>query len=338
MKGKRFVFAKHFDGVPKKSDFELVEEEVPPVKDGEVLFQALFISVDPYMRPYSARIQTGTTMIGEQVARVVESKHPGYKVGDNVVAYFGWRTHTVLNPDKNINPLDNKPSKPYILPDFGGVSLSTALGVLGMPGNTAYFGLTKLCEPKPGEVLVVNGAAGAVGSLVGQIGKILGLRVIGFAGSDDKVKLLKEKYNFDAAFNYKTKDVTEALKEAAPEGVDCFFDNVGGVMSSAIISCMKLYGRIAVCGSISAYNDDPKKPTLAPIIQPSMIFKQLKMEGFVVSRWLNIWQEGIAQNLQYIKEGKLKYEETVYEGFEKIFDAFIGLFKGENTGKAVVKI
>nr|CAD7201308.1 unnamed protein product [Timema douglasi] len=168
--------------------------------------------------------------------------------------------------------------------------------------NTAYFGFLELCQPQPGEVVVVTGAAGAVGSLVGQIAKIKGCKVIGFAGSDEKVKWIKEELGFDAAFNYKTKDVTEALKESAPDGVDCYFDNVGGEMSSAVINQMKQFGRISVCGSISSYNNDPSKLARAPILQPSMVFKQLKMEGFLVTRWSDRLFEGIKQNLQWIKE------------------------------------
>ncbi|KDR24385.1 prostaglandin reductase 1-like [Zootermopsis nevadensis] len=335
VKTKKYILAKHFVGEPKEDDFEVVEEELPPLKKGEILCEAVWLSVDPYMRPYSVNFPTGTTMIGSQVARVIESQHPEYKVGIHIVGHFGWQTKSIIN-------IDNPPtilwmSKPFIIPDFSGLPLSLALGVLGMPGNTAYFGFLEICKPKPGETVVVSGAAGAVGSHVGQLAKIKGCKVIGFAGSDDKVKWLKNNLKFDAAFNYKTTDITKALKEAAPDGIDCYFDNVGGTLSSAIIAQMRERGRISVCGSISSYNEDYTKLPLAPILQPSLVFRELKMEGFIVRRWLDRWDEGINYNLQLIKEGKLVHPETVTEGFDNIAKAFIGMLRGENVGKAVVK-
>lgn len=317
MKGKRFIIKEHFRGLPKKSDFELVEEELPALKDGDVLFKALYLSVDPYMRPTALRHPTGITMIGSQVARVLESKNPAFKEGDNVVGYFGWRSMTVVNPNDVMSPYGGK-ARPYVLPDFGDVPLSTGLGVLGMPGNTAWFGLSKLCDPKPGETLVVTGAAGAVGSMVGQLGKILGLKVIGFAGTDEKVKWLTSELNFDHAFNYKTCNVRKVLKEAAPDGVDCYFDNVGGTLSSDIMELMNDFGRVAVCGSISSYNAESRP--LAPVTQPAIVMKQLKVEGFLVTRWSNLWFEGINKNLEFIKQGKLKFKETTVKGFENMED------------------
>ncbi|XP_069677673.1 prostaglandin reductase 1-like isoform X1 [Periplaneta americana] len=335
VKAKKFVLVKHFVGEPKESDLELVEEELPPLKDKEFLCEAEYLSVDPYMRPYTARYPTGVTMVGSQIAKVIESKHPDYKVGCHVVGQLGWRTKTVVNGDK---PLEGGLNvKAAVIPDLKGLPLSLALGMLGMPGNTSYFGFLEICDPKPGEVVVVSGAAGAIGSHVGQIAQIKGCKVIGFAGSDDKVKWLVDELKFDAAFNYETTDVTKALKQAAPNGVDCYFDNVGGTLSSAIISCMNERGRISVCGSISSYNADIKNMPSAPIVQLAVVSKQLKMEGFLTYRWLDRWNEGIMQNLQWIKEGKLVYRETVTEGFENMTKAFIGMLRGENTGKAIVK-
>ncbi|KAF6211402.1 hypothetical protein GE061_011914 [Apolygus lucorum] len=331
---RRFVFKSQFDGLPKHSDFELVEEPIREPAPNEVVLEALYLSVDPYMRVFARNVPTGGTMFGTQVAKVTKSKHPGYKEGDLVVGHLGWASHSVVNPDQ-VKSFGGEVAKPYILPDLGGVSPSTGLGVLGMPGNTAWFGLTKLCQPKPGETLVVTGAAGAVGSLVGQIGKILGLKVIGFAGTDEKVQWLEDDLKFDRAFNYKTVSVTEALKEAAPEGVDCYFDNVGGEMSSDVMNQMNTYGRVAVCGSISAYN--ATTPVLAPIVQPTIITKQLTLTGFVSSRWKDCWFEGIQQMLHFIQEDKLVVRESIVEGFEKMPDAFISLFTGDNTGKVVVK-
>ncbi|CAH1401354.1 unnamed protein product [Nezara viridula] len=337
MKCSRFIFQKRFEGLPKKSDFKLVEEKLPQMKDGDVLFEALYLSVDPYFRFRCKSLPTGITMIGSQVARVVESRHADYKVGDNVVGDFGWRTKTIVNPDTVKGPFDNI-SKPYVLPDFGFVPLSTALGVLGVNGNTAWFGFWEILNPKPHETLVVTTAAGAVGSLVVQYGKMLGMNVIGFTGSDKKVKWLKDELKINHVFNYKTTDIEEALNLAAPNGVDCYFDNVGGNMSSIIYKSMNKFGRVSVCGSISSYNEDIEKPNLAPAVQETILVKELKLEGFIVLRWLDRWFQGIQRNLELIKEGKIVYKEAVFKGFDKMDETFIGLFKGDNFGKAVVEV
>ncbi|XP_067014138.2 prostaglandin reductase 1 isoform X2 [Anabrus simplex] len=334
-KTRRFVLARPFEGEPKESDFEIVEEELRPIKDGEILTEAVWLSVDPYMRVYMSRYPVGSTMIGLQIAKVIETCHPNYKVGDHVVGFFGWQTFTITNLNK---PAPPGHLKPYIIPDFGDLPLSLALGVLGRTGNSAYFGFLELCQPKLGETVVVSGAAGAVGSQVGQIARIKGCKVIGFAGSDEKVKWLLDDLHFDAAYNYKTTDIQEALKEAAPQGIDCYFDNVGGSMSSTVINHMNLFGRISVCGAISAYNDDVNQLPHAPILQPAVVGKQLRMEGFSVSRWLDRWMEGILQNLEWVKEGKVKYQETITEGFENMPKAFISMLRGESVGKAIVRM
>ncbi|XP_046742909.1 prostaglandin reductase 1-like [Diprion similis] len=331
---KKYVIGKYFQGEPKRSDLPLVEEELPPLKDGEYLIQAEYLSVDPYMRPYVYRVPLGRTMIGSQIAKIIDSKNAKFPVGQRVFANIGWRTHTIIREDDG--GVFDQP--PYLLPDFEGLPPSLGLGVLGMPGNTSYFGFLEICQPKAGETLVVSGAAGAVGSHVGQIGKILGLNVIGIAGSDAKCKWLKEELGFDHAINYKTQNVATALREAAPNKVDCYFDNVGGDISGIVLNQMNLFGRISVCGSISSYNADINAMPKTAIIQPALVFSQLKMEGFIVMRWQNRWMEGIEQNLKWIKEGKLKYRETFTDGFENMFDAFVGLLQGENTGKAVVKV
>ncbi|KMQ86774.1 prostaglandin reductase 1-like protein [Lasius niger] len=275
-------------------------------------------------------------MIGSQVAKIVESKNPNYPVGKRIVGYLGWRTHTIINP-KIIDETNMIKQKPYILPDIGDLSPSLGLGVLGMPGNTAYFGLMEICKPKSGETIVISGAAGAVGSHVGQIAKNLGLTVIGICGSDEKCKWLKE-LGFDATINYKTAPVAATLRKVAPQGVDCYFDNVGGDIASTITYQMKPFGRIAVCGSISTYNANASSLPKCTVLQPAMLFNQLKMEGFIVLRWSNRWNEGIEQNLQWIREGKLRHRETVTKGFENMFDAFVGILHGENFGKAIVQV
>jgi len=222
------------------------------------------------------------------------------------------------------------------MPEMKGLPDSYALGCMGMPGNTAYFGLTNICKPKAGETLVVSAAAGAVGSLVGQIGKIYGLKVVGYAGSDDKVEWLKT-LGFDKAYNYKTQELPKTLKEGATEGVDCYFDNVGGEFAFHVMRGMNPFGRIALCGAISVYNHDPRKPNLVPLDYVSIIYKNLNMEGFVVYRFQKEWFKGISQMRDWILEGKLKVEETKTIGFSNMPQAFIDLLAGKNTGKVVIQ-
>lgn len=264
--------------------------------------------------------------------RILDSKNSNFPKGSHVYGFFGWRTHTICNPET----MDK--STVYVLPEMGSLPVSLGLSYVGRPGNTAYFGFLEICKPKAGETVVVTGAAGAVGSLVGQIAKIKGCRVIGFAGSDEKCDWIKNELGFDIAINYKNGDMKKAIKEAAPDGVDCYFDNVGGQLSSIILKQMKLFGRVSVCGSISSYNLKVDDWPMVPHIQPDFINKQVKMEGFVVSRWADRWLEGLTQNYKWIAEGKIKYQETVTDGFENMPQALIGILRGENTGKAIVKV
>ncbi|XP_052753252.1 prostaglandin reductase 1-like [Galleria mellonella] len=331
--GRKYVLTKYFRGEPKASDFKIVEEQIPELKEGEILTEAEYLSVDPYMRAYMIGYKLPTDMIGGQVAKIIASRNKDFPVGKYVVGAFGWRTHTVCSP-KVPPSLGFLPT--ILLPNIEPHPLSLGLGILGMPGNTAYFGLKEICKPEPGETIAITGAAGAVGSHVGQIGKILGCKVIGFAGSDDKCEYLKKELGFDHAFNYKTANIRQALKEGAPQRIDCYFDNVGGEISSTIMNHMNKNGRVAVCGSISSYNDE-KLPKVS-ILQPAIVFKELKVEGFLVNRWFNRWHEGINFNLKLLNEGKLKYQEKVYHGFDNMVDALVGMLRGENTGKAVVKV
>ncbi|CAH1977913.1 unnamed protein product [Acanthoscelides obtectus] len=263
---------------------------------------------------------------------IIESRHEKFPVGKYVVGEFGWRTHTISNG----KPMLNGVPQAWIIPDLGNLPLSIALGALGMPGNTAYFGFLELCQPKPGETVFVTGAAGAVGSLVGQIAKIKGCKVVGIAGSDEKGKWLTDELGFDHFINYKTDDIVKKIKECAPNGIDCYFDNVGGEISSKILLNMNTFGRISVCGAISGYNEtsSPK----ATIVQYPVTMNQLRMEGFIAHRWLDRWFEGIQQNMKWIEEGKLKYRETVTHGFENMYSAFADMLRGGNTGKAIVKV
>ncbi|KAJ8922461.1 hypothetical protein NQ315_004408 [Exocentrus adspersus] len=322
VKAKVFIFQKQFDGLPKEGDLQLIEEDLPAIKEGEFLAEAVYLSVDPYMRAYAPRLPLGKT--------IVESKHPKYPVGRHVVGQFGWRSHTVSKGERH-----DSSTAPFLIPELGpDVPLSYFIGVLGMPGNTAYFGFLELCQPKKGETVVVSGAAGAVGSLVGQIAKIKGCTVIGIAGSEEKGKWLVGELGFDHFINYKTADLNKALSQAAPNGIDCYFDNVGGETTNAILSHMNDFGRISLCGSISVYNKNDRKVSLELFY---LVGKQLKMEGFIVTRWLDRWLEGIQQNHKWIQEGKLKTRETVTVGFENMFKAFVDMLQGKNFGKAVVK-
>ncbi|KAK9297154.1 hypothetical protein QLX08_009030 [Tetragonisca angustula] len=335
VKAKRFVVVKHFQNDPKPSDLQLVEEELPVLQNGEFLVQAEYLSVDPYMRVYTQRYPIGVTMIGSQVAKIIESKNTEFPVGKRIIGHLGWRTHTIVNPYSS--EYDFLGIKPALVPDIKDLSPSLHLGVLGMTGSSAYFGLLDICKPKQGEVLVVSGAGGAVGSHVGQIAKILGLAVIGITDSDEKCKWLVEELGFDYAVDYKTEDVEVCLKKAAPKGIDCYFDNVGGEISTIVIYQMKNYGRIAACGSISAYSADPSSLPKSTILQPQFVFNRLKMESFLVTDWHDRWHESVQKNLQWIHEGKLLYRETITKGFENMFDAFVGMLQGKNIGKALVQ-
>ncbi|XP_076148126.1 prostaglandin reductase 1-like isoform X1 [Alosa pseudoharengus] len=325
---KTWILRQHFEGFPKLGDFELRLEELPELQDGEVLLEALFLSVDPYMRPFSSvAMKEGDVMIGTQVAKVIQSKNSAFPVGCHVFSQCGWRTHSVSDGTDLTRVLSDWPQD---------VPLSLALGAIGMPGLTALYGLEEVLQVKAGETLLVNAAAGAVGSVVGQLAKMKGCKVVGSAGSDAKVTYLKE-LGFDEAFNYKTvSSLEEALKAASPKGYDCFFENVGGPFSSVAIEQMKPFGRIAVCGGISMYND--VTPQTGQYVQLPMIFKQLKMEGFMSVRWSHKDEKSLMRLMDLAKEGKLKCQEHVITGFDNMPAAFMGMLKGENVGKAIVKV
>lgn len=337
VKARKYVVKNYFNGPPKRSDYEIVEYDLPPLKDGEILLKTLWVSVDPYLRAYNRSNKVPYDQFSFQVAEVQESKNPKYPVGSKVITHNGWCDYSVVKESNE--QVGGRPKVIlYKIPDLKGLPESLGAGAVGMPGATAYFGFLELCQPKAGETVVVTGAAGAVGSLVGQIAKIKGCKVIGFAGSDEKVQWLEKELGFDKAINYKTADAQDALKAAAPNGVDCYFDNVGGELSSIIIGQMNTRGRVSVCGSISAYNADPSQMPKATILQPSLVFKELKIEGFLVWRWTDRWSEAHSQIVDWIKSGQLKAQEHITEGFDKLFDAFVGMLNGENVGKAVVKI
>ncbi|XP_075416428.1 prostaglandin reductase 1 isoform X1 [Tenrec ecaudatus] len=327
VRAKTWILKKHFEGYPTNSNFELKTTELPPLKNGEVLLEALFFTVDPYMRVAAKRLKEGDKMMGQQVARVVDSKNSAFPAGTTVVAASGWTTHSISDG----TGLETLPAEwPDTLPQ------SLALGAVGMTGLTAYFGLLDICGVKGGETVMVNAAAGAVGAVVGQIAKLKGCTVVGAAGSDDKVAYIK-KLGFDVAFNYKTiESLEETLKKASPDGYDCYFDNVGGEFSNVVIPQMKKYGRIAICGAISTYNSTRPLPPGPPA--EIVIYQELRMEGFIVSRWQGaVRQKALKDLLTWVSEGKIQYREDVKEGFENMPAAFMGMLKGDNLGKTIVK-
>ncbi|MDP2455163.1 MULTISPECIES: NADP-dependent oxidoreductase [Kaistella] len=319
-------------GKPQLSDFKFVEEEMPALKEGEILLKTKFVSVDPYLRgrmsdakSYVPPFELQKAMSSGVVAEVLESQNEKFKKGDFVSGMLNWKEFQT-STGENLLKIDDK-----IAP------LSNYLGVLGMTGLTAYFGLTEIGKPQKGETLVVSGAAGAVGSIVGQIGKILGCRVIGIAGTDEKVEMLKSKFGFDEAINYKTtENMTKAIAEVCPDGVDVYFDNVGGTISDSVHANINRLGRIIVCGAISAYNDTSVPQ--GPRVEHFLIRKSALMQGFIVGNYADKFPEGMKHLSQWLSEGKLIYSETIVEGFENIPQAFIDLFEGKNKGKMIVKI
>ncbi|MCZ4694994.1 NADP-dependent oxidoreductase [Ancylomarina euxinus] len=319
-------------GTPQLSDFKLVNEEQPQIAVGEVLLKAAYLSVDPYLRgrmsegkSYIEPFELNQAMSSGMVAEVVGSKHEGFSKGEFVTGMLEWKEY------QNHNGEDLMKLDPNMAP------LSAYLGVLGMTGLTAYLGLTEIGKPKEGETVVVSGAAGAVGSVVGQIAKLLGCRVVGIAGTDEKVEQLKAEYGFDEAINYKTTtDMNQAIAEACPNGVDVYFDNVGGEVSDGVMLNVNRFARIIVCGAISLYN--ATSMPMGPRIQPILIKNSVLMQGFIVFNFQDKYTEAISHLAKWLKVGELISTETIVEGFEKTPQAFIDLFEGKNKGKMIVKI
>jgi NADPH-dependent curcumin reductase CurA len=319
-------------GMPKESDFQLKESNVPRPGGGEVLIQSLYLSVDPYMRGrlsgttnYARGVQLGEVIIGEVVGRVVESNDPRYVPDDIVEGPLGWQEFAVAGA-KGLRKID---------PSAG--PITTALYVLGMPGLTAYFGLLEICRPQPGETVVVSGAAGAVGSLVGQIAKIKKCRAIGIVGSQEKIDFVTHDLGYDGAFNYRTTpDYLAKLKELAPNGVDVYFDNVGGHITDEVMRHLSNRARIAVCGQISQYNSTEEE--LGPRWLGQLVVKQAKVEGFLVQQFADRYDAALKQLSGWLKEKKLRYREDIVEGIENAPRAFIGMLEGKNIGKQLVKV
>ena len=317
-------------GVPTASNFTLAETTLEPLQDQQVLVRNLFMSVDPYMRgrmndrkSYVPPFEIGKVLEGGAVGEVIESRSSEFKAGDIVTSKFGWREAFIAAP-KELHAV-NKDVQP----------LSVYLGTLGMTGMTAWAGLT-MVEVKAGDVIYISGAAGAVGNMAGQLAKLRGCRVIGSGGSEKKVKQLLDECGFDAAFNYKTGPVLEQLNRAAPNGIDVYFDNVGGESLEAALSALRVHGRIIACGGISNYNNEKPKPGPSNLF--NMTTKRLTMKGLIVGDWLPRQSEFENEVGAQFQAGKLKSLETVVEGIDQAAAAFIGLFGGKNVGKMVVKL
>ncbi|SFD39748.1 NADP-dependent oxidoreductase [Algibacter pectinivorans] len=320
-------------GKPTVSNFEFVTEDSElTVSEGEILLEAAYVSVDPYLRgrmsdakSYIPPFELNKPVHSGVVAKVVASKNEKFKEGDYVSGMLNWSTQQISNGE-GLNKVDGSKAP-----------LSTYLGVLGMTGLTAYLGLNEIGKPQAGETIVVSGAAGAVGSVVGQIAKILGLKVIGIAGTDEKIDMLKDKFGFDAGINYNTsKDINADLKKLAPNGVDIYFDNVGGPISDAVLFNINRFARIIICGAISVYNETELPTSLS--VQPFLVKNSALMQGFIVSNYAEKFPEAIQKLAGWLSEGKLTYTETIVEGFDNIPSAFIDLFEGKNKGKMIVKI
>ncbi|SDG39514.1 NADP-dependent oxidoreductase [Psychroflexus sediminis] len=319
-------------GKPELSDFDFTTSEVSELKDGEVLLQLTYVSVDPYLRgrmmdaeSYIEPFELNKPIVSGCVAEVLESKASDLSTGDFVTGMLQWKEQQVAKADnlKKVNP-DQAPFSAY-------------LGILGMTGLTAYFGLTDIGKPKEGETLLVSGAAGAVGTVVGQIGKIFGMRVIGIAGTDEKIEMITSDFGYDEGINYKTtENMKQAIAKACPDGVDVYYDNVGGEISEAVLYNINKFSRTVVCGAISVYNKTelPKSTS----VQPFLIKKSSSMKGFVIFDYKDRHPEGIQQLAEWLQNGKLHYEETIQEGFDNIPQAFLDLFEGKNKGKMLVKV
>lgn len=319
-------------GKPNLKDFDFTTSEYSELLEGEVLLKTKYVSVDPYLRgrmsdapSYIEPFEVGKPIVSGLIAEVLDSKDANFRRGDYVSGMLAWKETQVA---KTEGLLKVKSSK---------APLSAYLGILGMTGLTAYLGLTEIGKPKKGETLVVSGAAGAVGSVVGQIGKILGLRVVGIAGTDEKVEILKSKFGFDEGINYNTtKNMAKSIANACPNGVDVYFDNVGGEISEAVLFNINKFSRTVNCGAISVYNNTELPRSIS--VQSFLVKTSSSMQGFIVFDYIDKHPEGIKQLITWLDEDKLTYKETVVEGFENIPQAFLDLFEGKNKGKMVVKI
>jgi NADPH-dependent curcumin reductase CurA len=317
-------------GFPKESDFEMVEGPVPEPSEGEVLTRTLFLSLDPYMRgrmsdakSYSAPVPIGGVMVGRTIGEILASRDSGYAAGDVVVGFGNWQDYAIIR-GKTLRKVD-----PALAP------VTTALGVLGMPGHSAYVGLLDIGQPQPGETVVVSAASGAVGSLVGQIAKIKGCRVVGIAGGDAKCRYVVDELGFDACIDHRAPDFSAALALACPKGVDVNFENVGGAVLQAVWPLLNDFARVVVCGLVAHYND----ATLTPSADlRSVLIKRLTVRGFIITDHSARSGDFLRDVSAWLREGRIKYREDIVDGLEHAPEAFIGLLHGHNFGKLIVRV
>ena len=333
---RQIQLASRPQGEPTTDNFKLVEQTLPDLADGQVLVRNHFLSLDPYMRgrmneskSYAAAQALDEVMIGGTAGEVVESKNPHFSVGDMVVGMGGWQEYMIV--DANQRGVIQKV-------DTAHIPLSAYLGVVGMPGVTGWYGLTQIINPKAGETVVVSAASGAVGGVVGQLAKVRGARAVGLAGGPDKCRQVVEELGFDECIDYKqhdsVKSLSAALKAACPNGIDGYFENVGGMILDAVMLRANAFSRIAMCGMISGYNGQP-----IPMTAPQLILmNRMKIQGFIVSEHMEIWPEALKELGTLVATGKLKYRETVADGIASAPEAFLGLLKGKNFGKQLVKL
>jgi NADPH-dependent curcumin reductase CurA len=333
---RKIVLASRPQGRPTPENFRVETGQIPTPNDGEVLVQVKFLSLDPYMRgrmsdakSYAAPVQIGQVMEGGTVAEVLDSRDPDFKKGDVVLAYAGWQTHAVVK-GKSLRKVDT-----------GSEPISTALGVLGMPGFTAYAGLLTIGKPKAGETVVVAAATGPVGSAVGQIAKIKNARAVGIAGGEKKVALLREKFGFDVALDHKAPDFAEQLKKACPSGIDVYFENVGGPVWEAVLPLLNNFARVPVCGLVSGYNAQggaTEGPDRMPGLMRDVLTKRLTIHGFIQTDYKDQQAQFEKDMTGWVQDGRVKYLEDVVDGLENAPEAFIGLLEGKNLGKMVIKV
>jgi NADPH-dependent curcumin reductase CurA len=331
MKSNQIVLASRPHGLPTTENFRIEQVELSAINDGEVLLKSWFISVDPYMRgrmnegkSYVAPYQVDMPINGGIVAKIVESKSELFHENDTVFGNLPWATYCVEEAGK-LRKIDTGSAPP-----------SYNLSILGMPGLTAYFGMSDIGKPQKGETVVISGAAGAVGIAAGQIAQLYGCKVVGITGSDEKCQLIKDQFGYNEAINYKTsKRLRKAIADICPEGIDIYFDNVGGEISDAVIANLNFHSRIVICGQISQYNSTELR--VGPSILPKILTRSILLQGFIVSNYSARFGEGFSQLSQWMVEGKLKSLETIFHGFEKLPEAFIGLFSGMNKGKMLVE-
>ncbi|TBR36628.1 MULTISPECIES: NADP-dependent oxidoreductase [Dyella] len=334
---QRILLAARPKGEPTPADFRLEDVELAEPSQGQVLLRVLYLSLDPYMRgrmstakSYAKPVEIGEVMEGGTVAQVIASRDPAYQAGDIVLAYAGWQTHALASPKQIVRKLD-----PTQAP------VSTALGVYGMPGFTAWSGLREIGKPKAGETLVVAAASGAVGSVVGQIAKLHGARAVGIAGGPDKCAYVRDELGFDVAIDHRAPDFAGQLKQACPDGIDVYFENVGGAVWDAVWPLLNTYARVPLCGLIASYNDDGSNKgenDRLPALMRSVLTRSITLRGFIQSEFVRSYPEFLKEMGGWLRDGSMRYREDIVEGLASAPDAFIGLLKGRNFGKLLVHL